>query len=59
MSKKSAEATTFTVPYILEAEREFVVYLGSLLHEHHQVVRSSDVVEKPYLGEYLRCIVPD
>ena len=59
MNMKSAEATTFTVPYILEAESEFVVYLYSLFHEHHQLVRSSDVEEKAYLGEYLRCIVPD
>ena len=58
-SRKSAVARTFTNLYTPEARSEFVLPVFPIFHKDDQLVRSRDVVEKTYLSEYLRHIVPD
>ena len=57
-SRKSAVARTFTDLYTPEARSEFVLPVFPIFYEDDQLVRSSDVVEKTYVSEYLRHIVP-
>ena len=57
-SRKSAVARPFTDPYPPEARNEFVLPVFPIFHQDDQLVRSRDVVEKTYLSEYLRHIVP-
>ena len=58
-NRESAIAGTFKMPYIPKARNEFVLHLCSLLHERHELLRSSNVTEKTYPGEYLPHVVPD